>query len=80
MRSPPVYFFPMICYNISIYYVKGGESMNDRELISNLIDSLTNLLRIQKAEDKDAEIENQIDIIKAKLKSFGVMVDEIKLR
>ena len=54
--------------------------MNDRELISNLIDSLTNLLRIQKAEDKDAEIENQINIIKAKLKIFGVMVDEIKLR
>ncbi len=54
--------------------------INDKEIIINLIDNLTNLMRIQKAEDKEAEIENQIDIIKAKLKSFGVMIDEIKLR
>ncbi len=54
--------------------------MNDKELVSNLIDSLTNLMRIQKAEDKDAEIENQINIIKTKLKSFGILVDEFKLR
>ncbi len=54
--------------------------MNDKEIINSLIDNLTNLMRIQKADDKEAEIENQIDIVKAKLKNFGVMIDDIKLR
>jgi hypothetical protein len=54
--------------------------MNHEEVINMLIDQLTNLQRIQKAENKDDEISNQIDITKAKLKTFGVLIDDIKLR
>jgi hypothetical protein len=52
---------------------------SDKELICNLIDNLANLQRIQLAENKDAEIENQINIIKVKLKNFGVMINDIQL-
>lgn len=54
--------------------------MNKKEIINNLIDNLTNLMRIQKAEDKETEIENQISIIKKKLEILGAEIDEIKLR
>lgn len=53
--------------------------MNDKELISNLIDIYTNLQRIKKSDDKDKEIENQMKIVKSKLESCGVLVSDIEL-
>ncbi|MCH5348737.1 MAG: hypothetical protein J1E40_05390 [Oscillospiraceae bacterium] len=53
--------------------------MNDKELISVLIDMYTNLQRIQKSDNKDKEIANQIKIVKSKLESFGVVISDIEL-
>lgn len=53
--------------------------MNDKELINNLIDIYTNLQRIKKSDDREKEIENQMKIVKFKLKSCGVSIKDIEL-
>lgn len=53
--------------------------MNDNELINNLIDIYTNLQRIQNAENKEKEIENQIKIVKFKLESMGIVTTELTI-
>lgn len=53
--------------------------MNDKELINNLIDTYTNLQRIQKSDDKEKEIENQMKIVRSKLESCGIVVNNIEL-
>ena len=53
--------------------------MSDKEQITTLIDSYTNLQRIANAEDKEKEINNQMKITKAKLESFGVVVEDLLL-
>ncbi len=53
--------------------------MNDKEQISVMIDVYTDLLRIQKAEDRDKEIRNQLTKAKAKLQALGIVVDELTI-
>lgn len=52
---------------------------SDKEMINNLIDSYTSLQRIKKAEDAEKELDYQIKILKAKLKSFGIITSELDL-
>ena len=53
--------------------------MNDREQTTMLIDVYTDLLRIQKAADRDKEIRNQLVKAKAKLEALGVVVEELTI-
>ena len=53
--------------------------MTDKEQIAGLVDTYTDLLRIQKAEDKEKEIANQLRKAKVKLEVFGIVVDELTI-
>ena len=53
--------------------------MNDREQATVMIDIYTDLLRIQKADDRDKEIRNQLVKAKAKLEALGVDVDNLTI-
>ena len=53
--------------------------MNEKELLSTLIDAYINLQRIQNADDKEKELDKQIRVIKTKLESFGVLLSDIKI-
>lgn len=51
--------------------------MDDKETITTLMDELSNIRRIQNAEDKDREIEYQINQLKAKLEACGVNTEKL---
>ena len=54
--------------------------MNDKELISVEIDKYTDLLRILNAnEGWRAEAENQLRKARAKLESYGVAVEPLRI-
>ena len=51
--------------------------MSDKEQAANMIDIYTDLLRIEKAADREKEIQNQLRKARAKLEALGVVVDHI---
>ena len=51
--------------------------MSDKGQMTNAIDIYMNLQRIQKAEDRDKEIRNQMRQAKAKLEALGIAADEL---
>ena len=54
--------------------------MNDKEMISVLIDKYTDLQRIKATLKEDNnEVNYQIKTTKAKLEAFGVMVEDLEL-
>lgn len=54
--------------------------MNDKEMISMLIDQYTNLQRIKIAQDNtNSELEYQLQVIRAKLESFGIPTTKLDL-
>ncbi len=55
-----------------------GDNMNDKELINVLIDKVADLQRIKSAPDKDAEINKQLKLIKAKLEAMGVITTDLE--
>ena len=44
-----------------------------------MIDVYTDLLRIEKAEDRDKELRNQLRKARAKLEALGVAVDGLSI-
>ena len=60
--------------------MKGVEILTKKEQTANIVEIYTNLLRIKNAQDKDAEIENQLSIAKAKLQALGVVVEDLVIR
>ena len=54
--------------------------MTKEEQTATMIDIYTDLLRIKNSKDKDAEIENQLCIAKAKLQALGVVVEDLVIR
>ena len=54
--------------------------MNDKEQVTNLIDSFINLQRIKAAADKESEIEYQIKVTTAKLQAFGIVTEELEIK
>lgn len=58
---------------------KEVDTMTDKEQLSMLIDSYTNLQRIKAASDKEKEVEYQIKTVKAKLEAFGVVTEELDI-
>ena len=57
--------------------MKGGERMNDKELLNALIDSYSDLQRIINADDPKKEAEYQLKLTKAKLESMGIVTTEL---
>lgn len=53
---------------------------SDKEMINNLIDTYSNLQRIQKAENVEKELEYQLTLVKVKLESFGIVTSELELK
>lgn len=54
--------------------------MNDKEMISVLIDKYTDLQRIKATLKEDnAEVNYQIKTVKAKLEAFGIVAENLNL-
>lgn len=53
--------------------------MTEKEQAAIMIDIYTDLQRIQKAEDKDKELFNQLRIAKAKLEAFGGVTENLAI-
>ena len=49
--------------------------MTEKEQAAIMIDIYTDLQRIQKAEDRDKELNNQLRKAKAKLEALGVVAE-----
>ena len=52
---------------------------SEMELLEKTIDQFTALQRIKNAQDPMKEVEYQLAIVKAKLESFGVVVENLNL-
>ena len=53
--------------------------MTEKELAAMMIDVYTDLQRIQKAEDREKEIGNQLRKAKAKLEALGIVTENITI-
>ena len=53
--------------------------MTDKEQITNAIREYMNLLRIEQAENRDAEIANQLCESRAKLEALGIVAENLKI-
>lgn len=53
--------------------------MTEKEQATIMIDIYTDLLRIEKAEDKEKELNNQIRKAKAKLEALGIVAENITI-
>ena len=51
--------------------------MTKEEQAMNLIAKYSDLLRIKVAENKDTEVNNQINTTKAQLQALGVVIDDL---
>ena len=56
-----------------------NEAMTEKEQITMLIDSYTNLQRIMVAADMEKEVAYQLKIAKAKLEVFGVSTEDLDI-
>lgn len=52
----------------------------EKEMVNNLIDKYTDLQRIKNANDKEAELDYQIRISKAKLETFGIITENLEIK
>ncbi len=53
--------------------------MTEKEQAAIMIDIYTDLQRIQKAEDKDKELSNQLRKAKAKLEALGIVTENLTI-
>ncbi len=53
--------------------------MTEKEQIAILIDIYTDLQRIQKADDREKELNNQLRKAKAKLEAMGVVTENLNI-
>lgn len=56
-----------------------GMEMTEKEQAAIMIDIYTDLQRIQKADDRDKEISNQLRKTKAKLEALGVVTEDLTI-
>lgn len=57
--------------------MKEGNVMTEKEQATNMIAKYMDLLRIEKAEDRDREIKNQLREAKAMLEALGIVVENL---
>ncbi len=53
--------------------------MTEKEQAAIMIDVYTDLQRIQKAEDRDKELNNQLRKAKAKLEALGIVTENLTI-
>lgn len=53
------------------------KELTEKEQAAIMIDIYTDLQRIQKAEDRDKELNNQLRKAKAKLEALGVVTENL---
>lgn len=56
-----------------------GMEMTEKEQAAIMIDIYTDLQRIQKADDREKEISNQLRKAKAKLEALGVVTEDLTI-
>ena len=54
-----------------------GDNMTKEEQATGMISKYMDLLRIEKAEDRDREIKNQLRETKAMLEALGIVADNL---
>lgn len=54
--------------------------MNEKELKDQVIKEFVNLQRVKMAADRDAEIEYQERILKARMQSLGIPTEELEMK
>ena len=55
------------------------EVMTKEELVATEITRYMDLLRVKQAADKEKEVDNQLRESRAKLESFGVTIENLKI-
>ena len=53
--------------------------MSDAELISLSVERYRNLVKIENAPDREAEIRAQLKTLEAKLEMLGIVVGDLKM-
>ncbi len=53
--------------------------MNEKEMLEKLIDKYADLQRIKNAKCPEKEVDYQLAITKAKLKSFGIVTSDLEM-
>lgn len=56
-----------------------GSGMTEKEQIAIMIDIYTDLQRIQKAQDREKELNNQLRTAKAKLEAMGIVTENLEI-
>lgn len=54
--------------------------LSDKEMINNLIDVYSNLQRIKNADNLEKELDYQLTLVRAKLKSFGIVTSDLDIK
>ena len=54
--------------------------MTQQEQAAMYIEAYANIQRVEKAQDRDKEIENQKMVLKAKLEALGIVVENIDIQ
>lgn len=55
------------------------DEMNENELKDQVIKEFVNLQRVKSAEDRDAEIAYQENVLKARMQSLGIATENLEL-
>ena len=59
--------------------MKEVDVMTKEELVATEITRYMDLLRVKQAADKEKELDNQLRESRAKLESFGVTIENLKI-
>ena len=62
---------------VAVRRERKGMHMTDKEQATALIEEYAKLQRIKSAADREAEIEYQIRITKAKLEAIGIVAEDL---
>ena len=54
--------------------------MDENKLKNQIITEFVNLQRIKKAQDKEAEIEYQENILKVRMQTLGIPTDNLEIK
>lgn len=55
------------------------DEMNEKELKDQVIKEFVNLQRIKTAENREAEIEYQENVLKARMQSLGIATENLEM-
>ena len=59
--------------------MQGVDVMTKEELVATEITRYMDLLRVKQAADKEKELDNQLRESRAKLETFGVTIENLKI-